>query len=172
VLALLSGTVPLVAIQLNALRIDGDVILHFAKVLDQRALRRDDTTEGERAPSDRAYWLERSSQSAVEAADAIVEIINRKSPQRYQLNYNRHYIGLSDGLRSRNFIYFRPRRKHLRVVLQAGWTTEMAERLDDAGLATEENRGRLIYNLTPADLKKHVELVTAITHEMVSRQAE
>lgn len=172
VLALLSGTVPLVAIQLNALRIDGDVILHFAKVLDQRALRRDDTTEGERAPSDRAYWLARSSQSAVEAADAIVEIINRKSPQRYQLNYNRHYIGLSDGLRSRNFIYFRPRRKHLRVVLQAGWTTEMAERLDDAGLATEENRGRLIYNLTPADLKKHVELVTAITHEMVSRQAE
>jgi hypothetical protein len=172
VLALLSGTVPLVAIQLNALQIDGYVILHFAKVLDQRALRRDDTVEAERAPSDRAYWLERSSQSVVEAADAIVDIINRKSPQQYQLNYNRHYIGLSDGLRSRNFIHFRPRRKHLQVVLQPGWTGDMVERLEEAGLATDQNRGRLIYNLTAADLKKHVELVTAITNEMVLRQAE
>lgn len=172
VLALLSGTVPLVAIQLNALRIDGDVLLHFAKVLDQRALRRDDTVEAERAPSDRSYWLERSSQGVVEAADAILDIINRKSPQRYQLNYNRHYIGLSDGLRSRNFIHFRPRRKHLQVVLQPGWSPDMVERLDEAGLATDQNRGRLVYNLTPSDLKKHVDLVTAITHEMVARQAE
>lgn len=172
VLALLSGTVPLVAIQLNALRIDGDVLLHFAKVLDQRALRRDDTVEAERAPSDRSYWLERSSQGVVEAADAMLDIINRKSPQRYQFNYNRHYIGLNDGLRSRNFIHFKPRRKHLRVVMQPGWSPDMVERLDEAGLATEQNRGRLVYNLTPSDLKKHVDLVTAVTHEMVARQAE
>jgi hypothetical protein len=172
VLSLLSGTVPLVAIQLNALQVDGHVLLHFAKVLDQRALRRDDTVEAERAPSDRSYWLERSSQGVVEAADAILDIINRKSPQRYQLNYNRHYIGLSDGLRSRNFIHFRPRRKHLQVVLQPGWSADMVERLDEAGLATDQNHGRLVYNLTPSDLKKHVDLVTAITHEMVARQAE
>jgi hypothetical protein len=172
VLSLLSGTVPLVAIQLNALQVDGHVLLHFAKVLDQRALRRDDTVEAERAPSDRAYWLERSAQAVVEAADSILEIINRKSPQRYQLNYNRHYIGLSDGTRARNFISFRPRRKHLQVVLQPGWTPDMLERLDEAGLGTDENRGRLIYNLTPADLRKHSDLVTAITHEMVARQAE
>ncbi|MEN6407601.1 MAG: hypothetical protein ABFC77_14160 [Thermoguttaceae bacterium] len=38
VMALLSGSIPLVAIQLNALRIDEHLILDFIKVLDQRDL--------------------------------------------------------------------------------------------------------------------------------------
>ena len=42
-IALLAGTVPLVAIQLNALRVgDNNVVLNFVRVLDQRLLRRDD----------------------------------------------------------------------------------------------------------------------------------
>src|SRR5262245_50177642 len=47
VISLLSGTIPLVAIQLNALRVGNSVILNFVKVLDQRSLRVDIEAEAE-----------------------------------------------------------------------------------------------------------------------------
>ena len=40
VIALLAGTVPMVAIQLNALSFGGNIVLNFVRVLDQRLLRR------------------------------------------------------------------------------------------------------------------------------------
>src|SRR5438270_9376662 len=45
VMSLLAGTIPFVAIQLNALRVSDAIILDFVTVLDQRVLRRDDATE-------------------------------------------------------------------------------------------------------------------------------
>ena len=42
---LLAGTVPLVAIQINALAVDGKIVLDFVRVLDQRLLRRDDVAD-------------------------------------------------------------------------------------------------------------------------------
>ena len=45
VIALFAGSIPIIAIQLNALRVSNQVVLDFVKVLDQRQLREDDTGE-------------------------------------------------------------------------------------------------------------------------------
>ena len=160
-LSLLAGTLPLIAIQLRALQIGSQVILDFTTVLDQPSLRRHDTSETKQAPADHNYWVARCPASIIQIADDVLTIINKHTRVQYHPNYNRHYIGLSDGIHSRNFIHFRPRRKHIRLLMPNTWTTQNARALDEAGLEAEQNKNRLIYNLTAADLKSHTAVVTA-----------
>ena len=170
VIGLLAGTVPLVVIQLNALKVGDHIVLHFVRVIDQRMLRLEDTPSIKVEPRDRDWWIDRSSQSIIQLADAILEIINGKAQTQHELNYNKHYIGLSDGIRSRTFIHFAPRKRYLRVVIRGGWTEERSARLDEADIAADEKGGKLIFNLSPADFNKHGELVTAVIHEVVQQQ--
>lgn len=172
VIGLLAGTVPLVVIQLNALKVLDHIVLHFVRVIDQRLLRLDDTSSIKIEPRNRDWWIEKSSQSIIQLADAILEIINGKAQTQHKLNYNKHYIGLSDGIRSSKFIHFAPRKKYLRVVIRGGWTEERSEGFNEAEIAADEKGGSLMLNLSPDDFKKHGELVTAVIHEVVEQQNE
>ena len=165
VIGLLSGTVPLIAIQLNALAVGDHVVLDFVRVLDQQLLRRDDT-DIQLQNVDRSYWIQKTSESIIRMADELLAIINEKAEPRQQLNFNKAYIVLSDGTRSGNFIRFRPRKKHLRVVIPSGWTEDRSARFKDAGLKAEQRKDRLVFNLSPAGLKKHRELIAAVIHEV------
>ena len=170
VIGLLAGTVPLVAIQLNALVVGDNVVLNFVRVLDQRRLRRDDTPITKLPSVDRSYWINQSKRPIVQLADELLGIINEKAQTPQQLNYNKHYIGLSDGIRSRNFIYFRPRLKYLRVVIPGGWSEERSARFEEAGFEADQKDDELVFNLSPAGLKKHTELISSVIHEVVELQ--
>lgn len=170
VLALLAGTVPLVAIQISALQVGQHLVLNFVRVLDQRLLRRDDVAEAKLQTVDRPYWVQKASTAIIQVADDLLAIINEKADPKQQLNFNKYYIGLTDGTRSRNFIYFRPRKKFLRVVIPAGWSASRGAQFEDAGLEFEQNDDKLVFNLSPADLKKYRDLVVAVIHEVVLEQ--
>ena len=170
VIGLLAGTVPLVVIQLNALKVLDHIVLHFVRVIDQRLLRLEDTPSIKIEPRDRDWWIEKSSQSIIQLADAILEIINVKAQTQHKLNYNKHYIGLSDGIRSSKFIHFGPRKKYLRVVIRGGWTEERSAQFDEADIPAYDRSGNLMLNLSSADFKKHGELVTAVIHDVVQQQ--
>ena len=171
VIGLLAGTVPLVAIQLNALCVDDKIVLDFVRVLDQRLLRRDDTSLTKLQSVDRSYWINKSNEPIIRLADEVLEIINEKAQTPQQLNYNKYYIGLSDGDRSRNFIFFRARKKYLRVVIPGAWSEEWSTRFDEAGLEADQGSDdALVFNLYSADLKKHIELVRLVIHEVVEQQ--
>lgn len=172
VLALLAGTLPLIAIQLQALSIDDKVILSFTTVLDQRSLRRDDVTEVRPAPSDREDWVKRSSATVMQTADEVLKIINQHTKTTYQLNFNKHYIGLSDGERSRNFIHFHPRKNHLRVIMPNAWNAANVSQIQEAGLEAEQNNDRLVFNLTAADLKSQNIIVTKLIAVIVEQYEE
>jgi hypothetical protein len=168
VLSLLAGTVPLVGIQINALAVGNQVILDFVRVLDQRLLRRDDTTEVKVQGADRPYWLEKSSEPVIQIADEMLSIINEKADPKQQLNYTKYSIGLTDGSRTKNFIYFRPRKKFLRVIIPDGWTEDRSARFDGAGLEAEQNGDKLIFNLSPGDLARYRPLLSSVIHEVVA----
>ena len=170
VIGLLSGTVPLVAIQLNALRVGDNVVLNFVRVLDQRLLRRDDTSITKLQSVDRPYWINKSTEPIIQLVDALLGIINEKAQTQQQLNYNKYYIGLSDGIRARNFIYFRPLKKSLNVVIPGGWSEERSEQFDEKGIGADQKNDKLVFKLSPADLKKNSELVNSVIHEVVGQQ--
>jgi hypothetical protein len=172
VLSLMAGNVPLVAIQLNALTVADHVLLDFVRVLDQRRLRKDDVAESKLETVDRSYWMQKSAGPIIQIADEILAIINEKAVQKQQLNFNKYYVGLTDGTRSRNFIHFRPRKKYLRVVIPGGWTNERSAKFEEVGLEAEQQDEKLIFNLSPGDLKKYHDLVVPVINEVVSDQNE
>lgn len=91
ILGLFSGSIPLIVIQLNALKVGDKIVLDFIRVLDQRMLRKDDQTETAIAPVDRSYWNERSTPKVVELTDELLSIINETANPSQQLNYNRYF---------------------------------------------------------------------------------
>ncbi len=165
VMSLFTGSIPLIALQLNAMKIDDKIALHVVRVLDSTDLRRDD--EVNLTETDRNYWNNRASPQTVAMADTFLEIINEKLEPNQQLNYNKYHIGLSDGSRSRNFVNFRPKKKftHLLVEIidKVGWT----ERMEEAGLASATERRYLRLTVSPKELPKQRALLTELIHKAV-----
>src|SRR3984893_6832351 len=73
VVALFNGTIPLVAIQMQALRIGNSVTLVFTKVMDElsRGLV-DEDEDADAAPTDRAYWEKTGTKTTVQLADELL----------------------------------------------------------------------------------------------------
>jgi hypothetical protein len=164
VLSLMSGSIPLIAIQLKALEVEGCIVLDFVRVLDQTELRTDDTDESSRGePTNRAYWEQRSSPEVLAIADGVVAALQGVSKRSYSLNFTRSFIGLTDGARSRNFIVFLPRRKRMLVVVKISDHGAWSARLDEAELAQlTERDGRLRVTLTAAAMQTHGALVAEL----------
>ena len=172
VISLFSGSVPFVVIQVNALQVDGKLVLNFVKVLDSRTLRTDEATELKEKSTDRAYWISRASATTVELAEKCIAIINEVATVTRKPSYNKYYIGLNDGIRPGNFVTFKPRKSVLRVKFEALSTTEpWLKRLQDSGLESEVKNEDLRVFLTAKDFDDRRELLTELLQEAV-RQYE
>lgn len=168
VLALFSGSIPLIAIQLNALQIGEHIVLDFVRVLDQTGLRVDDEEEAAaKAPVDRGYWERRSNPETIGLMDRLFDLVRAHAPNQ-QLNYNQHFVGLTDGRRSRNFVLFRPRKGHLRLEAKVDETAEWVARLEDAGVSAEAKRDRISINLTPKLLAEHRQAIDGLVQQAVA----
>lgn len=173
VISLFSGTVPFVVIQVNGLMVDGKLVLNFVKVLDSRTLRRDETAElKERTVADRPFWIGKASPATVELAERCISIINQVAAVNRKPTYNRYYIGLNDGVRSGNFVTFRPKRSFLNLQFEALSPREpWLKRLQDAGLDSDIKNEDLRVTLTPKNFEDNKELFTELLQEAV-RQYE
>src|SRR5439155_264623 len=122
-------------IQVNAFHVDGKLVLHFVKVLDSRATRKDETAQIQGKATDRQYWISRASTSTVELVDRSLEIINSVASTPRKLTYNKQFIGLNDGVRPGNFVTFKPRRSVLRIKFESLAQIEpWVKRLEESGL--------------------------------------
>lgn len=154
VVNLFNQAIPLIAIQLSALDVDGKLTLTSTKVLDVALPAPEEDDEPGQA-TDRSYWLDKSSKPILKLTDDLLDVINNEG-NAMVLNYNKYYIGLQrDGIAD-NFIDFRPRRKHLIVELRIDQSDELDARIEDAGLTlipydTRWKKYRL--QLVPGDLK-------------------
>ncbi|MDD2465225.1 MAG: hypothetical protein PHI97_14605 [Desulfobulbus sp.] len=167
VISLFNGTIPLIAIQMRALRSGKQVGLVFTTVLDQRSLGLIDEDEEAQEPTDRAYWESRGSKKTVAMADQLLEIAKIHDPS-FELKYNKFYIGLAKNGQPCNFVIFRPKKGFLRFELRLKSSPEMQERLETAGLDVMDYDGRWSYyriRLQPGDIDKHKEILTQVIAE-------
>jgi len=93
VINLFNKAIPLIAIQIRALDVGGALTLHATTVLDLVRLGTAEEDEAGQA-TDRAYWINRASESSVKIADGILALVNETSPGM-SLKYNKHCIGLA-----------------------------------------------------------------------------
>lgn len=152
VISLFNRAIPLIAIQMRALEVNGVLTLNATTVLDLVPRGDDEDDEPDQA-TDRAYWVQRGSPTSVALADKILSLIAEVSPG-LSLKYTKHYIGLAkDGLAD-NFVIMTPRKDHVIAAFRAARSDELTELIESSGLdaLAYGRRGRYRVRVTEADL--------------------
>jgi hypothetical protein len=80
VISLFNGSIPLVAIQMSAVRLGDSVSLICLKVLDEVRLGLVDEDEEVQAVTDRSYWEARASKHTLAMADEMLEVVRALDP--------------------------------------------------------------------------------------------
>jgi hypothetical protein len=75
VIALFNGFIPLIAIQMSALKFDEHLSLIFTKVMDAMSLGSQEDEEEAQAVTDRGYWENRGTKGTVALADDMLELV-------------------------------------------------------------------------------------------------
>ena len=170
VISLFNGHIPLIALQMSALKTGESVGLVFTKVLDHLSLGLVDEDEETHEVTDRSYWEARGSQKIVAMADSMLELV-KQLDSGFELKYNKFYIGLAKNGEPNNFVIFRPAKSFLRFEPRLERSDGTQEQLEGVGLDVmdyDERWGRYRIRLTPDDLKKNREILAKVIAEAFS----
>lgn len=163
VMSLLNGSIPIIAIQMNAYKIEDKYFLIFTKVLDEINLGYVDEDEEHIEITDRNYWeTAKGTKETVAMVDRILGLIKSFAPE-VELNYTKFYIGLTKNGRSNNFAAFRPKRSFLRLEIRLEKTEEVDKQIEEAGITFLDYDTRWeMYriNLREEDITKNQELIS------------
>lgn len=173
VIGLFNNSIPMIAIQLNALKVDDRIILNFTKVLDE-VIPGEDDEDGNGEVVDRDYWEKKGSKESLHIADSCLEIIHEFNPS-LSLKYNKYYIGLADRSRARNFVIFRAKKHFLRVEARISDQQPWTEKLEEGDLVIltgVKKRSRVIFRLQKEEVKKHQELLKGLFLACYQEQQE
>ena len=167
VISLFNGFIPIIAIQMKALRAGNKVGLVFTKVLDQMTLGYVDEDEEVQEPTDRSYWENRGTKKTLSLVDKLYEIAKTHDPD-LELKYNKFYIGLAKDNVPNNFVVFRPKKGFLRIEPRLKNSPDKQESLEAAGLDVmdyDRRWGRYRIRLKPDELDKHEDILTEVIAE-------
>ena len=171
VMSLMSGTIPLVAIQLDALKVGNQIVLNFVQVLDQSELRIDDIEESSGGGQvDRKFWDQKVGKDRMSMCDDVLAIINESSQTPQELNYLRGYIGLRSNGVVKNYVYIAPTktRKFSHIGFRNDNAKEWNERFEEAGVTSVSRRkSRFKITVTPQEFKEHRDLIKEAIDETI-----
>ena len=129
VIQLFNGSIPLIALQIQATKMGDNVQLSFIKVLDRISLGTDDEDETE--PTDRNYWEKKSK--VIKYVDEIFKDVSQYAPG-FELKYNKFYIGLSKNGSTSNFIFFKPKKRFTYIFSRCADPESRKDELDNTEL--------------------------------------
>lgn len=161
VLAAISESIPLVAIQMHALKFEEHVAIDFVKLLDSAQTINAIDVQRINTPADRAYWQQKSNQQSMNIVDSVFDLMHQMYPN-VALKYNQGYIGTTVSGSVSNFVTIRPRKSIVRLSLHIS----KAQPEIDAFLKQEPHlgsffpsEGRYRLSLSPGDLEQNKEML-------------
>jgi hypothetical protein len=161
VISLFNGSIPLIAIQIQAIEVQGAVSLVAARVVDIVELATEEEDEGG-GVTDRTYWeTGRGSPLTLGLADEMLALIRERTDAEFSLKYNKFYVGLArDGIPS-NFIVLRPRKQHLIAAFKVPKSDALTDQLAESGmdLMAYGKGGRYRVRITGADFAERREML-------------
>jgi len=159
VISLFNGIIPIIALQLNAIKYENNISLVCTTVLDQMTLGLIEEDE-EKETVDRSYWETKATKQTVSLVDKLLELIQEFVPS-ITLKYNKFYIGLSQNGQSNNFVIFRPQKSGLRIEVKMKKDDAIETKIDEAGLdLTDYTKwGRYRIRLSKQDVSEQRDLL-------------
>ena len=166
VIQLFNGHIPIIAIQMSAIKIDEFITLEFTIVLNQIMLGFTDEDEDVKEPADRDYWINRGSETTVKMSDRLLNLIHTFD-NSYELKYNKYYIGLSKDSKPDNFVFFKPRKSYLLLHAKLSSNVEEIDNLlEESGLDYEfiAKWGLYRIRLNKGEVKSNSEAILSFIH--------
>ena len=158
VISLFNGSIPLIAIQLQGVRVNGAFSLISTRVIDVVQLGTEDEDEG--ITTDRSYWENNASRESLALMDDVLQMINKVEPDANP-RYRRRYVGLEHRGQTRNYVVFRPRKSSmLNVEFKIPHCEELSSDLENKGLTLlnyKRRFGQYRLKVDQEDLKKRRE---------------
>lgn len=157
VIQLFNGKIPLIAIQLQLVEVNGSYTLIPSRIVDLVQLGTDEEAKGPTA--NRNHWARFSETLPV--VDAMIARINDlvgNQDNRYEANYTLHYIAIMQNGAPKNFMEFRPNQERVLTSFKINLTEQTKDELRGAGLSvTKDDRNGFRIYLAPGDLEKYRE---------------
>lgn len=159
VINLFNGHIPLIAIQMNAIKIDEKFSIIFTKILDEIQLGKDDDDD-DLPIVNKDYWNNKAPKT-IKLADQVLEIVNEINPN-IDFKYNKGYITLIENNSLNRFINFFPMKTHLVITVQYPKQDEIIAKLEVSDIKFDKynKRGRYRIILREGDIQKNRDLLS------------
>jgi predicted transport protein len=164
VVSLFNGFIPLMAIQVTAIKTPEGIGLQFTKVLDTVKLGYQDEDEEISERTDRNYWEKRGTKKTVALADKILDISQSFLPF-VEFSYNKSYIGFWVAGLACNFAVCRPQKGALKLEISLPKTDETEEVIINSELDFldyDSRKGRYKLKLTEQDISQKEEIISQL----------
>ena len=167
VISLFNSHIPIIAIQMNAIKLDNQIGLQFVTVLDETALQNynDDEEPELQISVDRSYWEEKATKETVTLADKLLALIHKHIDKNINLKYNKFYIGLERMGLINNFITFKPRKMNIIIQPKLERNSDYNTMIENTGLDFldyDARGGRYRIKLTKNDIESHEEFLVQL----------
>jgi hypothetical protein len=162
VISLFTYSIPLIVLQMTAVKVEDAVTLIFTKVRDVVMPGIPEDDDGDEIVTDRPYWEKRATTVAL--ADELLKLASSFAPD-LKLTYNKFYIGLAQGGRTNNFVLFRPQKSYFRAEIRLSSSPEIDQNLENAGIEVmeyEKRDKRYRLWLTDENIRKNEQLLTKL----------
>lgn len=162
VISLFNGAIPLIAIQIKGVNVNGMFTLIATRVVDRVELGTVNEDEGESV--DRGTWEKKASPASLQIVDDLVAL-TREVQQNVNPRYTKYYIGLEEGGMPRNFLTFRPQKSSVLTEFKIPQNEETTEMLGVSGLSLrpyDTRSGRYKVQVSHQDLSERRDVLIKI----------
>lgn len=156
----LSMTMPIIVIELSALRLGKLLTLKITRVFDgTEEVPSETTTNKGEQKTVRAEWITKASAESVELAEQFGPLL-KKIDNSLTLTYKREFIGIAAGNRPENFFVIHPKKQFVRMSVKTPNAASWSKRLAKVGFdLLDGGPEKVRFRLTASDFKKNRKLL-------------
>ena len=175
VISLFNGSIPLIAIQISAYKLEENYFLNFTTILNEMNLGFVDEDEELSEIIGRDYWVnKKGTLKTVKIVDEILDLIGSVI-LGFELKYTKFYIGLAQNGRTDNFIIFRAKKKFTRMEIRLEQNDELENEIESTNLDLmdyDKRNSRYRIKITMNDVKKHKDFIIKLIKKSKNIQTQ
>lgn len=160
VISVFNGFIPLIAIQVKAVKVEDTISLFFTKVLDENKFDLFEEENGSE-PTDKEYWEKKATKDSLKLTEKIMASLEEITSE-YSLKFNKHYIGLAKNNIANNFISFVPRKSAVLLYIKLEKTDEIDEIIEESDvdvLAYDKHWNQYRLRIKENDLSTNISVI-------------
>jgi len=161
VISLFNRAIPLIAIQMQALQVEDNVVLVFTTVLDERHLGPEAEEDRPSSAVDRSWWEKRRPPEVMVITDHLLSFLNQFDPG-WKLRYNRGNIHIERDGEIGRLLRLRPRKQDVLLILRVDESNEFSTVVDESGLDTLSYLHAYRLIIRDHDLKERAEVIQGL----------